>query len=229
MSIFKKIRLVALGNMEDLLDKVIDTNSPAVVKQYCRDLETALNELRNEAAVAAGQVRILTREKAEAEGQKKHLEDVVTAVLHSADPNKEAVAKQQAMALPGIGRRIATIEETLTSQIETSRNLDSAVQALEQKHQAMVGRIQELDLLDRSAKAKEKAASALNNANSMAAAGSNISVDNLESRMRGRSDIADAKFERAMGSATALADNSADSVEADAILEQLKSKMSTPA
>jgi phage shock protein A len=228
MSIFKKIRLVALGNMEELLDKAIDTNSPAVVKQYCRDLETALDQLRNEAAVAAGQVRTLEREKAEAEGEKSHVEEVIARVLQSSDPNKEAAAKQQAMQLPSIARRLATLTETLTTQLETSKNLDRAVQALDLKHSAMVGRIQELEMLDRGSKAKESAAKALTAAGSLAAGGTDISIDNLESRIRARGDVADAKFDRAMGAVGTINDTS-ESAEADQYLEQIRSKMQQPA
>jgi phage shock protein A len=228
MSIFKKIRLVALGNMEDLLDKVIDTNSPAVVKQYCRDLETALNQLRNEAAVAAGQVRTLEREKAEAEGQKAHVEETIAHVLQSSDPNKDAVARQQAQLLPAIARKLSTLNDTLTTQLETSKNLDRAVQALDLKHAAMVSRIQELEMLDRGSKAKESAARALNAAGSLAAGGTDISIDNLESRIRARGDVADSKFERAMGTVSDLADPS-EAAEADGYLEQIKAKLQQPA
>lgn len=228
MSIFKKIRLLALGNMEDLLDKVIDTNSPAVVKQYCRDLETALNQLRTEAAVAAGGIRTLTREKAELEGQQAHIEETIGLVLQSSNPNKEAAAREQAMQLPGIARRIATLKENLASQITTSSNLDAAVRALDQKHTVMVGRIQELELLDRSSKAKETAARALNQATSLASGVSGSSIDNLESRMRARGDVADAKFDQAMGEAGSLSDPT-ESAEADSYLEKIRAKIQQPA
>ena len=49
-SIFSKVRALALGNIHDLLDKAIDLNSPAVVRQYVRDLGEAKEQLADEAA-----------------------------------------------------------------------------------------------------------------------------------------------------------------------------------
>ncbi|MEK7566941.1 MAG: PspA/IM30 family protein, partial [Patescibacteria group bacterium] len=63
--IFKKFRDLGLASIHSLLDKAIDLNSVAVVKQHVRDLENALSELENGAAEAAGYVRTLNREAIE--------------------------------------------------------------------------------------------------------------------------------------------------------------------
>lgn len=223
-TVFQKIRLAVVGNAHELLDRAIDMNSIPVLKQYVRDLETALDKLRNEAAVAAGQVRTLNREKTELEAQLAHTEETITHILQSSAPNKDAIAKQEALKIPGIKRQITSTTDALAAQRETSSQLDLAVQKLDQKHTDMVSRIQQLSTLDRSAKAKESAANAIRNAGNMASAGSDISVDNLESRIRARADVADEKFERAMGTVGTL-DDPAASAEADDILAGLKAKI----
>src|SRR5258708_40052018 len=60
-----KLRVVTLGTVHDLLDKAIDLNSPSVIRQYTRDLEDALDRMKQEAVNQAGTVRTLQREKVE--------------------------------------------------------------------------------------------------------------------------------------------------------------------
>jgi phage shock protein A len=62
MSLFSKIHTVVTAYSHELVDKIIDTNSIPVVKQYVRDLEDALSRLKHEAAVAAARVTTLSQE-----------------------------------------------------------------------------------------------------------------------------------------------------------------------
>src|SRR2546430_4877220 len=51
----------------------------------------------------------------------------------------------------------------------------------------------------RDTKTKEAASSALNSASSLIDGGSDISVDDIETKMRARNDVASEKFDRAVG------------------------------
>ena len=77
-----------------------------------------------------------------------------------------------------------------------------------------------MNALTATAKAKESAAAALNQAGSIAGSIGSQSVDDLEDRMRRRHDVANAKFDQAMSSAIPV--DNCNSEEADALLASLK-------
>jgi phage shock protein A len=227
MTVFSKIRLITLGNVHDLLDKVIDANSSSAIRQHVRDLETALSELQNTAAVAAGQVRTLNREKGDLEAKKQHVDGVIKQLLQSDNPSKETFAKQQAVQGQALKQQIDAMAQSLVEQTQTSKNLDEAVAALDRSHTQWVSRLRTLEVLDRGTKAKEQAADVLKSAGSTASAGVDLSADDIESRMRARGDVADEKFSRAMDSVSAA--DPANSGEADDYLASIKATMQQPA
>lgn len=221
--VFQKARLVVLGNVHELLDKRIDMNSIPVLKQYVRDLEDGLDKLSLEAATAAGRVRTLTREKSELEHQAQTSEETIKRILQSTAPDKDAVAKQEAVKLAALRARVATADQSLQDQTATAKQLEDARQAAVSKHNTILSRLQQLQQLDASAKAKEQAAAAVQGFSKMAAAGVDTSVDDIESRIRARSDVADEKLNRALDGAN-LHDPATDA-EADSILADIKSKL----
>lgn len=221
MTLFAKVRALTLGTANDLLDKVIDLNSPTMLRQYVRDLETAEGQLRTEAAVAAGGVRTLTREKSDLEHRIADKTLAIKTVLASAAPNKDAVSRAYASEVVSLQSQLKGKTEELTDQATTSSNLDAALAKLDAKHVEMLGNLRRLESLDRSTKAKEHASAALSNVASLASSGDGISVDDIAAKMRARADVADEKFSRAMDDPTFQEDPS-HAADVDALLNSLK-------
>jgi phage shock protein A len=218
--ILQKIRTLTLGATNDLLDKSIDMNSPTMLRQYVRDLEDGLNKLETEAAAQAGAVRTTQRESDDLQHQIDTSTESIKKLL-AGDDKAQAIARTKAQTVVLLKQQLVQKQATLASQKDASTKMDAGLEQLRAKHQAMVTRVRELESMDRETKGKEQAASALNAAGRLIEGGADISVDDLQSKMRARNDVANEKFERAMGRVTPQADPETDS-QVDDFLASLK-------
>jgi phage shock protein A len=194
-SFLSKLRVVVLGEANDLLDKTIDMNSPSVLRQYTRDLEDALGKMQLEAATQAAQITTLNREHA----------DLAIKI----DAGKKAIIALQAGGNTDLARARAAGVVELQSQYDrnatelenqklTSANLDAAVAKLESKHTVIVARVHELERIDRQSKAENQSADTLAAANKLVGTGASISIDDIEAKVRARGDVSHERFTRAM-------------------------------
>jgi phage shock protein A len=222
MSFTQKIRLVVLGNINDLLDKAIDTNSPAALRQYVRDLEDATSRMRNEAALQDGQLRILRREESDLQSAIADAKATTQKILAGNDPNKTSIAASKASAIVTMQAQLTEKQHIINTQQTTSAKLDEAVASLDNKHTQILSRVRELERMDRDSKAKEQAATAVQAANKLVSGGADISVDDLQQRMRDRNDIASAKFDRAMDDGIGGGGAPVDAAHQDAVNDLLK-------
>ena len=197
--LFEKARVLFLANAHKLLDAMIDLDSAAAVKQYARDLETSLRDLEDAAAEGKGYVRSLTREIAEIRARSEELNRTIDLILTDRDPSNDHVATAKQVELDGVDNLLTLKSGELEEAVKTSEKLREAVSALRAKHASMVQRIQQLEAMQRAAKAQEEAASAMKMASDIVAAGETVSVDNILARMRRKTDVAAVKFEDAMG------------------------------
>lgn len=216
---FQKLRVVTLGAANDLLSKAIDMNSPSALRQYVRDLEEAISKLQDEAANQAGQVRTTERELAILTAKISADKTLIQSNLASATPNA-ALARAKAGEVVQFSKELADDQAKLVAQRQTSANLDAAVAQLNNKHSLMLSRVRELERLDRDSKGKEQAAKAISAAGSLVDGGTDISVDDLESKIRARNDVASVKLERALGSTTTAEDPST-TADIDNLLSEL--------
>lgn len=194
----QKLRVVTLGTVHDLLDKEIDMNSPSALRQYVRDLEDALSQMKSSAAIQDGQIRTYTREKDDLTHRIEAAKIVVTNSIKTGA--SQDVLRVKAAAIVNLQKDLERTIKNLESQKLTSAAADEALAKTEAKHADMVARVRELERLDRDTKSKEQSASTMESANALVNMGSDISVDDVESKMRARNDVASAKFDRAMGS-----------------------------
>ena len=223
MSIFAKARAFTLGNMHELLDKAIDINSPAVLKQYVRDLEAAIEQLKTQAAAQAGGVRTITREI----GDLKQSIDMKTKAIKTrlgtagVDTN-DSLVRAWAQQVTNWQKELAQKETTeLPEKQKVAASLDSAVAKLEAKHTEMVSNVRRLSSLAETSKAKNQAVSALEQAGKLSSGADSISIDNLQERIQAQADVADEKFDRQMNS-EAFAESDEQKANVDDFLSKLK-------
>ena len=214
----QKLRVVTLGSVHDLLDKAIDVNSPSALRQYVRDLEDALDRMRTEAAIQAGQIRTLTREKTDLENR---IETTKATAKKLVEAGHEDLARPKAADILRMQKDLERTTENLETQKVTSAKIDKAVGDLDAKHTDIVYHVRELERLDRDSKAKEQAASSLAAAGRLVGGGVDLSVDDIESRMKERNDVASAKFDRAVGNVNTPTDPEHEA-KVDELLASLK-------
>jgi phage shock protein A len=106
--------------------------------------------------------------------------------------------------LIGLEQRIVTKDEEIAAGEKTTQALVEAVSTLRTRYQNMVEQVQRLEAMDMASKAKERAVGAIRQAGKVASVGSDVSIDAVADRIQRRADIADAKFERALGEMNAF-------------------------
>jgi phage shock protein A len=227
--LFQKARVAALSAAHSLLDKVIDLNSVGAVKQYVRDLENALEDLEDAAATEAGHVRTVQRDSIQIQSQMKELNQNIDFILSDSNPANDYLAKPLEARLIGLEQRNTSKNEEFVSAQKTAQALSEAVTTLQAKYQSMVEQLQRLEAMDTAAKAKENAAQAIRNAGRITSGGTSVSVDDISERIQRRSDVADAKFEQAMGTMSGQIEKDVVLAQAEARLEQRKARLSLPA
>ena len=196
---FQKVRVLVLGNVHALLDKAIDLNSVEAIKQNIRDVETALKDIGNVAAIQVADVRTLTRECHELDARAKDLDATITAILSDDDPLNDHLATERQVELETTTAELKGKAEELEAAEKASTELNFAVRSLASSHTQSLGALRGLESMERNAKAKESAAVSLAKAAAIAGAAGSVSVDDVERRLRARKDVADVKLERAMG------------------------------
>lgn len=218
--IVQKIKTVTMGKIHDLLDVTIDMDSPSVLRQHVRDLETALDSMKNQSAIQGGAVRTLRREKASSELRITNLKNKAKYHLDRGD---EAQARNCLQSVVAEQKSVDAATADLVTQEQAEKNIDLALIQLENRHSTMITRLHELERLDRDSKNKEAAAAALGAASKLVAGAANVSIDNIETKMRARNDVASEKFERAIGDNT-ISEDPDTTFAVDALLNELRNK-----
>lgn len=223
MTFLSKARAFTLGNMHDLLDKAIDVNSPAVLKQYVRDLESAISQLQTEAAVQAGGVRTLNREIGDLRNNiQTKTASIKTRLASPNVTNQDSIVRSWAAQVTEWQKELdQKVNQDLPAQAKTALELDGVVSKLDIRHSTMVAQVRRLESTVHTTTAKEHAVSALKSATSLAAGADGISIDNLAAKVQSRADVADEKFDRVVNSET-LSESAEQSADVDAFLSNLK-------
>jgi len=227
-SFMQKLRVVTLGSVHDLLDKQIDMKSPTVVRQYVRDLEDALDKMRNEDAIQAGAVRTTTREKGDLEARIAKEKSNISNLLAGTAANKTEMARLKGTLVVQMQGQLTTIEARLVDQQKTSADITSALNKLDATHTMAVNKLRDLENLDRDTKMKKSSADSVESINRVIGMGADISVDDIESRMRQQNDVQSVRFERAMDS-TKTEEDPDTAAAVDSLLSDLQPKQAKTA
>jgi len=228
-SLFQKARIAALSAAHALLDKVVDLNSIGAVKQYVRDLENALEDLEDAAAIASGHVRTVQRDADQIRSQIKELNQNIDFILSDNKPENDSLATPLEARLIGLEQRITARDEEIATGQTTAKALNEAVSVLRTRYQNMVQQVQRLEALDQATRAKENAVNAIRQAGQIASAGSDVSIDAVSDRIQRRADVADAKFDRALGEMNDQVEKDVVIAQAQARLEARKARLALPA
>ncbi len=206
-TIFGKVRTITLGNIHDLLDAIIDLNSMAAVRQNLRDLEEALDSIRDNLALAEGERKGLESEIVRLAGEMRQTDSDIDLLLSQ---GKDASATQLQVKLDGLKARQPKKEGELATAKTTEATLRQVVDQIETRHAAMLERVHELDQLERQTESQEHQTELLRNAAELSdSLDTSNSVDNVEARMRRDAAVAQSRFDRA------VADVGADSTTVD--------------
>ncbi|MBX2999429.1 MAG: PspA/IM30 family protein [Caldilineaceae bacterium] len=151
-SLLEKVSTLISANLHSMLDQALQSNSPAVIDQYIRQVENNLADLEDAAATVGGEVRTIQRKVNEYEQKAQEQDKSIDAFLVEGN---EALASAMQSRLNSTQRLIATYQEQLARQQDEYGKLLSAKVKLEARLQTMKQEREELVALLELAKSKE--------------------------------------------------------------------------
>lgn len=203
----QKARVLSLAWLHQVADAAIDAHSIPVVQQYIRDLEKAMSDLREAQATNNGAIAGLNRRISQLHQQQATLNTQADALLQLSPPREDLAATVE-QRLQGVEGDLTPLNNELEKVRAVQGQYEQAMDSLEAKHSTMIRQLQSLQSIDASANAETRAAQALHSVNN--ALGSTNSIDNISGRIQNRADVAHARLQQELGSATPPEDPVAD-------------------
>jgi len=157
-SLLEKVSTLISANLHYMIDQALQSNSPAVIDQYIRQVETNLADLEDAAATVGGEVKSIKRRLNDQEQRHTELDRAVDAFLTEGN-NGAAVAAQS--QLNSTARLVETYREQVQRQESEFRKLLDAKVKLEARLSTMKQQREELQALLDLAKSKETTVKAM--------------------------------------------------------------------
>ena len=220
-SILQKTSTLIKANLHDMVDKALQTNSPAVLKQYVRDAEDNLTDLEKATATIGGEVRTMKRKYEQHKKQADELDRRVDLFLMQ-DKKELARAAQEKM------NQARRLQEQYHGQWVTQQKeyetLKAARLKLKTKIETVRAEHRELEAMMKLAKSKEKTNKAIRSVNDLQGIGDS-DIAGLRDSIIARIDKADAETEMLSGSIDEQMDQLIGSAELDLQLEERKRRL----
>jgi phage shock protein A len=224
-SLFSKARVFVLGNLHELMDAAIDLNSVASVKQYIRDLESARDGIRIQAATATGRVTTLTANIANLQKEIDENTSNIDLLLGDDDPSNDSNAVTIQLTVDNLKSRLESNQTDLATAQQMANSMNDAVQKIVTKHGQMASQLRTLEQQAASADANEQAANAMEAVASLSNIDSSSTIDNVSERIQARAATAKARLDQAFGSVSSGADDSVALAKAKKAIEDRKAAL----
>ncbi len=220
-SIIQKTKTLIQANLHDMVDRALQSNSPAVMKQYIRDAEENLRELEDATATVGGEVRTLKRKYEEYKKEADKYDRSVDLLLMQ---GKTDLAR----AAQGKVNTARELQEQYHAQWVSQEREYKTLQAARLKLIAKLDEVKqeqrELEALLKLAKSKEKTVKAIKSIEDLQGVG-DADMERLGNSIRARIDKADAEAEMYASRLDNQMDEALGSAELDIQLEERKRRL----
>lgn len=220
-SLLEKTQTLIQANLHAMVDKALETNSVAVMKQYIRDAERNLDELEDAAATVGGEVKTLERKYQEYKKKADQLDRNIDTLLMQGKTDLARAAQNELNST----RRLQ--EQYHEQWVRQQREYDALLNA-RLKLQARLTTIRqeqkELEALMRLAKSKEATVRAIKSLDDLAGVG-DADIARLGESIRSRLDKATAHGEMYASRLDTQMDEALGKAELDLQLEERKRRL----
>jgi phage shock protein A len=117
-SLLDKVTTLISANLHYMVDQALQSNSPAVIDQYIRQVEANLADLEDAAAAVGGEVKSIKRRLDDQEQKMTEMDRAVDAFLVEGN---EAAAVAVQSRYNSSKRLVDSYQEQLTRQVEEFR------------------------------------------------------------------------------------------------------------
>lgn len=220
-SLLEKAQTLISANLHDMVDKALEANSVAVMKQYIRDAESNLDALEDAAATVGGEVKTLERKYKEYKQRADQLDRNVDALIMQ---NKTDLARAAQTELNTTRRLQEQYHEQWVRQEREYEALKAARLKLQAKLTTIKQEQKELEALLELAKSKEATVKAIKSLDDLVGVG-DTDIARLGESIRGRLDKATASSEMYADRLDNQMDEALGKAEIDIQLEERKRRL----
>lgn len=222
-SLLAKLRIVTLGNLHEMLDAMIDLNSPAAVKQYIRDLEAGIAQIEHAANTTEGALRTNKDDLAGAQRLASTLDADINALLTDKDERNDSLALPLQVKLTAANSRVTDLAGIRDQNQAMLDKLNGAISKLQAKHAQMTMTLESLESKVEAGEGMQAAAQAATSVGALSV--DSPDVDSLARRINKRYNEQGAAFDRAMSKLATATDNDAAVASAEAALSRRKAEL----
>ena len=220
-SLLEKVSTLISANLHYMIDQALQTNSPAVIDQYIRQVEANLADLEDAAAAVGGEVKGIQRRLTDQEQKLAEMDRAIDAFLVEGN---EAAAVAVQSRYNSAKRLVEAYQEQLTRQDEEFKNLLSAKVKLEARLATMKAEREELTALLELAKSKETTVKAIKSLKDLTGSG-DADIARIANSIRTRLDKASTASEMQSASLDAQMDEVLEKSALDTQLAERRRKL----
>jgi phage shock protein A len=220
-SLLEKTQTLISANLHDMVDKALEANSVAVMKQYIRDAEQNLDDLEDAAATVGGEVKTLERKYKEYKKKADKLDRNVDTLIMQ---GKTDLARAAQTELNTTRRLQEQYHEQWIRQEREYESLLNARLKLQARLKTIKQEQKELEALMELAKSKEATVKAIKSLDDLVGIGDS-DMARLGESIRGRLDKATAYSEMYADRLDSQMDDVLGKAEIDLQLEERKRRL----
>ena len=220
-SLLEKTQTLIQANLHDMVDRALEANSVAVMKQYIRDVESNLDDLEDATAAVGGEVKTLERKYNEYKKRGDQLDRNIDLLLMQGKTELAAAAQSE---LNSVRRMQEQYHEQWVRQQREYEALKSARLKLEAKLVTIRQEQKEMEALLQLAKSKELTVKAIKSLDDLEGLGDS-DIARMSESIRSRLDRATAASEMVAGSLDDQMDEVIGKSEIDLQLEERKRRL----
>jgi phage shock protein A len=220
-SLLEKVSTLISANLHYMVDQALQSNSPAVIDEYIRQVESNLSDLENAAAAVGGDVKGIQRRL---DDQKQKMHEIDQAIDAFLKEGNEAAAVALQSRYNSSQRLVESYQEALTRQDAEYKNLLSAKVKLEARMATMKAEREELGALLDLAKSKETTVKAIKSLKDLTGSG-DADIARIANSINTRLDRATTASEIQTSSLDAQMDDVLDRTQLDSQLAERKKKL----
>ncbi len=220
-SLLEKTQTLISANLHQMVDKALEANSVAVMRQYIRDAEDNLDQLEDAAATVGGEVKTLERKYKEYKKKGDQLDRNIDALLMQGKPELARAAQTE---LNTTRRLQEQYHEQWVRQEREYESLLNARLKLQAKLTTIRQEERELEALLELAKSKEATVKAIKSLDDLVGAGDG-DIARIGESIRGRLDKASAYSEMYASRLDTQMDDALGKAEIDIQLDERKRRL----
>lgn len=220
-SLLEKTQTLIQANLHAMVDKALESNSVAVMKQYIRDAEENLDDLEDAAATVGGEVKTLERKYKEYKKKADQLDRNIDTLLMQGKTDLARAAQSELNST----RRLQ--EQYHEQWVRQQREYDALLNArlkLQAKLTTIRQEQKELEALMRLAQSKEATVRAIKSLDDLTGVG-DADIARLGESIRSRLDKASAHSEMYASRLDTQMDEALGKAELDLQLEERKRRL----